>query len=253
MLAFSEERNKTFHVKKKGNSCRRCGMGIASNFKVMRDMRYAIADIHGCSKTFRALLEKIRIKPADQLYLLGDYIDRGPDSKGVLDMIMNLNCHVLALRGNHEDVWLKTADSGIGRKSYAHYNHWMEGGILARIKSFEGTDSLPYLVFLDNLPFYHELDDYLLVHAEFDFSLPDPFGKMGEESMLWGRGKPYTGTKPVVCGHTPLRLDKIIAGLKTNRINIDSGCCFRQEGYHHLLAYSLDDGRLHIQENIEEL
>jgi serine/threonine protein phosphatase 1 len=48
-------------------------------------MRYAIADIHGCCKTFHALIEKLQLKESDDLYLLGDYIDRGPDSKGVLE------------------------------------------------------------------------------------------------------------------------------------------------------------------------
>jgi serine/threonine protein phosphatase 1 len=215
-------------------------------------MRYAITDIHGCCKTFHALLEKMRIRETDHLYLLGDYIDRGPDSKGVLDTIMNLNCRVLALRGNHEDLWLKTADTGMEKERFLHYNHWMENGILARVKSFGEADTLPYLAFISRLPLYHELDDFLLVHGEFDFSLPDPFGEMGEESMLWGRGKNYTGTKPVICGHTPRRLDKIKAGLKTNKINIDNGCCFHLEGYGRLVAYGLDDGRLYIQENIED-
>jgi serine/threonine protein phosphatase 1 len=218
----------------------------------MENMRYVITDIHGCCRTFRALLEKIHLKNTDELFLLGDYIDRGPDSKGVLDTVMNLDCRVLALKGNHEDLWLKTADSEMDRAKFFHYNYWMENGILARLHSFEGTDPAPYLAFLKGLPLYHELEDYLLVHGEFDFSLADPFGEMGEESMLWGRGKSHTGAKPVICGHTPLRLDKIKAALGTNQINIDNGCCFRQDGYGHLLAYCIDDGYLHIQPNIDD-
>ncbi|MEL6721291.1 MAG: metallophosphoesterase, partial [Bacteroidota bacterium] len=52
--------------------------------------KYAISDIHGCSKSFQALLEKINFSPKDELYLLGDYIDRGPDSKGVIDHVLSL-------------------------------------------------------------------------------------------------------------------------------------------------------------------
>ena len=219
---------------------------------MMLKMRYAIADIHGCCKTFRGLLDKMQIRETDHLYLLGDYIDRGPDSKGVLDTMMNLNCRMVALRGNHEDLWLKTAGAGMDRRRFFHYNYWMEDGILAGLNSFGETDPRPYLNFLSTLPLYTELDDYLLVHGEFDFSLTDPFGVGGEESMLWGRGKTYSGKKRVICGHTPLKLDKIITGLQTNRINIDNGCYYsRQEGYGHLLAYGLDDGRLYIQENID--
>jgi serine/threonine protein phosphatase 1 len=46
--------------------------------------RFAISDIHGCARTFGALLNKINLSPVDELFLLGDFIDRGPDSKGVL-------------------------------------------------------------------------------------------------------------------------------------------------------------------------
>ena len=53
--------------------------------------KIAISDIHGCNKTFQKLLfETLNLQKNDQLYLLGDYIDRGPDSKGVLDTIQNL-------------------------------------------------------------------------------------------------------------------------------------------------------------------
>ena len=51
--------------------------------------KYAISDIHGCLKTFKALLTKLDFSKQDELYLLGDYIDRGPDSKGVIDYIWN--------------------------------------------------------------------------------------------------------------------------------------------------------------------
>ena len=217
----------------------------------MGKMRYAIADIHGCCKTFRALLEKIGRREEDTLFLLGDYIDRGPDSKGVLDTMMRLPGRVVALRGNHEDIWLQTAATGEGQNFRLPYNFWMENGILERLKSFSGTNPEPYLKFLEDMPLYHEVEDFLFVHAEFDFTLPDPFGKMGEESMLWGRTGGSSGTKPVICGHTPLPLERIEAGLKTNRINIDNGCYFRREGYGRLLAYSLDDGRLYTQENID--
>lgn len=71
--------------------------------------KYAITDIHGCNKTFQALLDKIAFTTADALYLLGDYIDRGPDSKGVFDTIFNLQetgHSVHCLRGNHEAMFL---------------------------------------------------------------------------------------------------------------------------------------------------
>ena len=216
-------------------------------------MRYAIADIHGCCQTFRALLERLRIERSDSLYLLGDYIDRGPNSRGVLDTIMNLDCRVVALRGNHEDMWLRASEpSDDPVRSAAHFSLWMQNGGQATLKSFAGIDTEPYLAFVRGLPVFVELDDFLLVHAEFDFSLADPFGEEGVESMLWSRGRPYPGKKPVLCGHTPLPLDRILEGLRTNRINLDNGCCYVGHfGYQNLLAYSLDDGELLVQPNIE--
>lgn len=216
-------------------------------------MRYAISDIHGCCKTFHALIKRLRIKGTDHIYLLGDYIDRGPDSKGVLDTIMNLDCNVVALMGNHEDMWLKASVKMCDSDLWAEEIYiWMENGGQATLNSFKGIDTKPYLAFLKDLPLFLELDDFFLVHAEFDFSLPDPFGKAGIDSMLWGRGKPYHGKKPVLCGHSPLPLEQIRAGLQTNRINIDNGCCYvNRIRQHNLLAYGLDDGQLYIQQNIE--
>ena len=217
-------------------------------------MRYAIADIHGCCKTFQALIKKLKIKGSDHLYLLGDYIDRGPDSKSVLDLIMNLDCNVVALMGNHEDMWIRASgEIGDPLLCDADINIWMENGGQATLKSFAGIDTKPYLAFLRNLPPFLELDDFYLVHAEFDFSLPDPFGDAGISSMLWGRGKPYHGKKPVLCGHSSSPLEQIQAGLKTNKINIDNGCCYVDRmGCHNLLAYCLDNGLLYIQQNIED-
>jgi len=214
-------------------------------------MRYTIADIHGCSKTFIALIEKLNIKKSDHLYLIGDYIDRGHDSKGVLDIIKELNskCTVVVLMGNHEDLWIKADDKKI--KSI-EWDMWIENGGQATLDSFSGIDQTPYLSYIRKLPKFLELEDFYLVHAEFDFSLPDPFSEAGEYSMLWSRGRPCSEGKPVICGHTPLSIEQIKEGLGTKKINIDNGCCYLNRiGQGHLLAYCLDDGQLYRQKNIE--
>jgi serine/threonine protein phosphatase 1 len=73
---------------------------------------FIIGDIHGCNKTFRKLvLEKISIRKTDKIYCLGDYIDRGPDSKGVIDFIIQLRkdgFNIHTLRGNHEQLLLES-------------------------------------------------------------------------------------------------------------------------------------------------
>ena len=126
---------------------------------------------------------------------------------------------VVSLMGNHEDMWLRASvKMGDPVLCDENINVWMENGGQATLKSFAGIDTKPYLAFLRDLPLFLELDDFFLVHAELDFSLPDPFGKAGIDSMLWGRGKPYHGKKPVLCGHTPLPIEQIQAGLQTNKI-----------------------------------
>lgn len=74
-------------------------------------MRYVIGDIHGGSLTFRALLETLHLRHQDQLYLLGDYVDRCNNSKGVLDTILqlkNAGYDLRLVRGNHDDMMLRT-------------------------------------------------------------------------------------------------------------------------------------------------
>jgi serine/threonine protein phosphatase 1 len=213
-------------------------------------MRIAIGDIHGCCRTLQALLEKIKLQEGDELYLLGDYIDRGPDSKGVLDTIMHLPCKVVALKGNHEDLWIKAVKSGQGYYMFP-YEYFLEMGMVATARSFGNCDITPYVEYVASLPLWYETEDYLFVHGEFDFSLPDPFGPEGEESMLWSRGKEYKGGKPVICGHTPLPLWQIKESLSGKKIDIDNGCCYLMKGYGRLLAYDLDRRCLYEQENID--
>ncbi len=74
---------------------------------------FAIGDIHGCRKTFEKLLkDKIQLTKEDEIYCIGDYIDRGDDSKGVIDLIINLRTDgykIKILRGNHEQMMLEAA------------------------------------------------------------------------------------------------------------------------------------------------
>ena len=71
----------------------------------------AISDIHGCSRAFDTLLDAVAPKPDDQIITLGDYVDRGPDSRGVLDRLVALHDtgRLIALRGNHDVMMLEAA------------------------------------------------------------------------------------------------------------------------------------------------
>ena len=85
---------------------------------IILSRRIAIGDIHGCSNTLKGLLEeKIRIRAEDQIIFVGDYIDRGPDSKGVLDYVIGLRekvSNLVFIRGNHEEMLIESFFSQIG-------------------------------------------------------------------------------------------------------------------------------------------
>ena len=149
--------------------------------------RFVVSDIHGCSKTFRKMVEDtLQITKNDHLYLLGDYIDKGPNSSGVLNHIMELQAtgyQVFCIRGNHEENMMQ---------AWQEYDTRMFRAFVARINKSpdlltEDAQIKPkYLEFMKALPYYIELEDYYLVHAGFDFSKNDPFQNYG--AMLHLRG-----------------------------------------------------------------
>jgi serine/threonine protein phosphatase 1 len=219
--------------------------------------RYAVSDIHGCLKTFKYLLEKeLQLKPTDTLYLLGDYIDRGPDSKGVLDYIMELQKEgfsLKALRGNHEEMLLQS------RTDPAYLSTWLFNGGKETLESFKVTtpQQVPeeYSDWMENLKFFIALDDYLLVHAGFNFQAPDPFADT--EAMLWTRSfepdKALLGTRKIIHGHTPVSLDQMatkVASPDFNVLSIDAGCVYTGR-FGHLAALDLDSLELVVVPNKE--
>ena len=137
--------------------------------------RYAITDIHGCANTFKEMLAKLNFSKRDKLYLLGDYIDRGPDSKGVLDLIMNLQStghKVFCLKGNHEEKML------LSRHDINQNRNWLTWGGKETLESF-GVEKIndidnKYLEWMAALPNIIELPDYVLVHACLLYTSPSP-------------------------------------------------------------------------------
>ncbi len=220
--------------------------------------QFAISDIHGCAKTFRKLVsEVINLSKEDTLYLLGDYINKGPDSKGVLDFIFELRWSgytLKCLRGNHEQYLI----DGL---TYS----WEEIAFIGRggretLQSFgvEKVHDIPsgYLNFISSLPFFFEPEHYLLVHAGLNFDLEDPF--KDDYSMLNIRNMEVdltkTGNKKIIHGHVPvsyLEIEKTWAH-PCNHISIDGGCVYSHiDGLNHLVALDIQSGLLYHQKNID--
>jgi serine/threonine protein phosphatase 1 len=200
----------------------------------------AISDIHGCARTFKKLvLEKVVLDKQDTLFLLGDYINKGPDSKGVLDFIFELKnsgFNVQCLRGNHEQYLI----DGL------QYS-WEEIAFLSRggketLESFDAKSirDIPekYLDFIRALPYYVELQDNLLIHAGLNFDLADPY--KDDFSML--------------NIHVPMSYTQIERDIsnKNDHICLDAGCVYREiKTLKHLVALDINLDKLYIQVNIE--
>ncbi len=227
--------------------------------------QFAIGDTHGCAKTFSALLDRIQLSPSDELFMLGDYIDRGPDSKGVVDQIWKLQedgYRVHCLMGNHEHMLL---DSLMPEGTLSQHV-WLGNGGKATLRSFglhpNSPVSLipkPYLKFFTNLDLHLEPSGYILVHAGLNFQDPDPLSDV--DSLLWIRD--FYGTidlewldgRILLHGHTPKPATQI--KFQLNRLpelpvlNLDAGCVFNRGPYNSLCAFNMTTRELHFQPNIE--
>ena len=206
---------------------------------------FAIGDIHGCNKTLREMLfEKLQIQRTDHIYCIGDYIDRGPDSKGVIDTILQLKKDgftIHTLRGNHEQMMM---DSINGKQEL---KLWKQNGGDTTLTSF-GVQSFSHLSeeyrqFFYDTGFYLTHGHYIFAHAGLNFSRKSLFED--KEAMLWERGfesyQPSLETHILIHGHTPKPLAYIL-NQDGNCINIDGGCVYKNRmGLGNLVAVSLPD------------
>jgi serine/threonine protein phosphatase 1 len=166
----------------------------------------AIGDIHGCSRALDRLLADVDPRPVDTVVTLGDYVDRGPDSKGVLDRLIDLSgrTKLIPLRGNHELMLLEAHK--LGEDRYL----WLECGGQATLDSYGGTFddiSADHKEFIRSMCVdWFECATHFFVHAN---AQPDmPLDAQPESELFWqpffDRG-PHENGKIMVCGHTQQR------------------------------------------------
>lgn len=203
-----------------------------------------IGDIHGCLDMFQRLMDELDWNPsADRLILIGDYVDRGNDAKGVIDYVLRLKreSHKLdCLIGNHERMFLDYL-SGLDVNSFI-----LNGG-LSTLRSYKedrrGIENplIPpsHLDFLSSLSSIVKLDDYYVVHAGFrpgvKIDKQDPF------DMVWIREEfiysDHDFGKPVIFGHTPFYTPLVLK----NKIGIDTGAVYGNR----LTCLELPEKRFH--------
>ena len=231
--------------------------------------RWIIPDIHGCFKTVKALLENtLKVTKNDELYFLGDYIDRGPDSKGVIDYLMHLQneeYNVHFLKGNHEDMCVSAFQADQKKKLFGKHveqKEWEAVGAEKTLKSFnvKHPREIPqlYIDWMNACLPYIELEEYILVHAGMNFHISDPF--KDEQSMMWTRKfrVDYSKThgKKIIHGHIPVDYSFMSLVVEQNDrydfIALDNGVYVTDKpGLGNLMAFNPDTKQLLAQYNMD--
>jgi serine/threonine protein phosphatase 1 len=217
--------------------------------------RYAIADIHGGNRTLRALLNRIGLQQEDRVYLLGDYVDRGADSKGVLDTIIclqEIGFDIRPIRGNHDDLLLRTITGKHDNFSRHYMDNWGFDTLLSFGVMAPADVPEEYRQFLEGLPYLLEDGNFIFVHASFDMTVDNPLTGTADEIMLWGNG-PFPVLveipgKTIISGHKLRTVEQIKESLTMPYIQLDNGAFTNEQpGYGNLVALNLDSMELTLQ------
>jgi len=194
----------------------------------------AIGDIHGCSVALKTLIEAIQPDPEDAIVTLGDHIDRGPDSRGVIEQLLTLRERrlLVPLMGNHEEMLLAAMEGP------SELRYWLKFGgaqVLASYGHAAGREVCPaqlrniipreHLEFIKSCRLYHETFSHIFVHANYDPELPmerQYRGTLYWEGLHLERVRPHRSGKTVIVGHTPQQ-DGHILDLGFLKC-IDTGC-----------------------------
>jgi serine/threonine protein phosphatase 1 len=190
---------------------------------------FIVGDVHGCLKLLLKMMDKIDWRPdTDRLIFLGDFVDRGEDSRGVIDFVLELSSRspmVECILGNHESILL---DFISGRDPATFF---LNGGT-ATLNSYRlcqpqfGDLLIPseHVQFIKSLRKWIELDRYYIVHAGFRPGVE--IGNQSMEDLLWIRDhfifSDYDFGKKVIFGHTPFSQPLIMA----NKIGLDTGAVY---------------------------
>ncbi|MEL7037186.1 MAG: metallophosphoesterase family protein [Cyanobacteria bacterium J06592_8] len=170
----------------------------------MSNRRLIIGDVHGHYDGMMQLLEQLNPGKQDQVYFLGDLIDRGPKSAQVVEFVKNSPYR--CLMGNHEQLMLKALPE-MGKDSSA-WQAWLFSGGQSTIYSYQEAGIVPreHLAWMRSLPTFLDLGDIWLVHAGLDPYLP--LSQQSEAEFCWIRRefhnipKPYFPHKLIIVGHT---------------------------------------------------
>jgi serine/threonine protein phosphatase 1 len=214
----------------------------------MSNKRLVIGDVHGHYDALLGLFEKIAPDDDDQVYFLGDLIDRGSQSMEVVDFVMNSNYN--CIQGNHEIMLIDAL--GEGHINQKKLQGWLQNGGSSTVISYGNKmPSIEHIEWMKTLPLYYDLGDYWLVHAGVDPHLT--IDQQSSDQFCWIRtpfhhsNEPYFNDKTIIIGHT---ITFTFKGLKSGQlasgkgwIGIDTGVYHHEQGW--LTALELNESMVY--------
>lgn len=209
-------------------------------------MIYVISDIHGEYEAYKRLLKKINFSDSDELFVLGDCVDRGPEPIKLLQDMMSRG-NVFPILGNHDYMALmvlkqlmkeitdESCEAVLNGSLMQELLMWQQDGGNVTLEQFQRLDveeRYDILDYLEEFSLYEEITVkdkcFVMVHAGLDnFNLSRPLDDYGLHELIFSRTdyeKVYFENKYLVTGHTPTSDDKVL--MKNNHIAIDCGRVF---------------------------
>lgn len=172
----------------------------------------AIGDVHGCAKALAAVIGAVQPGEDDTLVFLGDFVDRGPDSRGVLELVSELETRrrVVPLLGNHEIMLLEAAENPLAIES------WLTCGGAATVRSYDGRlENIPaeHWEFLRRCHRYYETATHFFVHANYAASVrldSQPDYLLFWEHLHFQAPRPHENGKIAIVGHTAQQSGEVL-------------------------------------------
>ena len=255
--------------------------------KVLDDGKnvWVIGDVHGFNKTLRRLVGKLILGPNDYVILLGDLIDRGPNSYDVIQFVKSLP-NIVCVKGNHEEMMAEVLSIEDLESPGVELMTWLYTGGLATITSYinaytdengeESTTKLDEKIeqdkkWIDQLPSEIVLNDWRLVHAGYNPGID--LDNQTDDDLLHIRETFHLATKPidkhrtVLFGHTPTAglpgynkeswgqvwySSLVLADGRSAAIGLDTCLFHNLDAPAVLTAYNLQNGMIIQQERIEK-
>ncbi len=202
----------------------------------------AIGDIHGHLAALETLLEQIAPQANDTIVTIGDYVDRGPDSRGVIDKLLDLRgrCRLVTLLGNHDELMLEVCAGATA----ALRDSWLSFGGGATLASYGcQPEEIPpdHLAFLRECLPFHETDHHIFVHGNYDADLP--LAEQSTKVLYWDSVKhrepgPHCSGKTAIVGHAAQKDGEI---LDLGYLKCIDTCCY---GSGWLTALDVESGQV---------